>query len=37
MNSKKAKALRRLVKDTYKDKRVAAYVYKEAKKQIKGR
>lgn len=36
MNAKKAKALRKLVKRTYTDPRMAEYVYKKAKKEIKG-
>ena len=32
MNAKKAKALRKLIRTTYKDPRVQDYVYKQAKK-----
>lgn len=35
MNAKKAKELRRIVRTRYKDPRVAEFVYKQAKKELK--
>jgi hypothetical protein len=37
MNAKKAKALRRLIKDNYTDPALRVLIYKEAKKQMKGK